>query len=200
MEQLNLQLEQEVQRKSFINSDLKSANQQINNLKAEEKRLRAEIEELKQTIVKHQDSHKKYKQNAALTVLQIRELQENLESEQQFTLLYKNNNVVLKDKIEEQERVLEMRKQNIISLEAERDSLSTHLEIALTKADSEQLARSIAEEQCADLEKEKTMRELEIKENLQRYKKDMNEKNNLISQVHVTDPAQNTPSHASQLI
>ena len=48
--------------------------------------------------------------------------------------------------------------------------------------------RSIAEEQCADLEKEKTMRELEIKENLQRYKKDINEKNNLISQV--TGPAQ----------
>ncbi|XP_033644606.1 rho-associated protein kinase 2-like isoform X3 [Asterias rubens] len=183
MEQLNLQLEQEVQRKSFINSDLKSANQHINNLKAEEKRLRAEIEELKNTIGKQKDAHKKYKQNAALTNLQIKELQENLESEQQFTVLFKNNNVVLKDRMEEVERVLEMRKQSIISLESERDSLSTHLEIALTKADSEQLARSIAEEQCADLEKEKTMRELEIKENLQRYKKDINEKNNLISQL-----------------
>ncbi|XP_022102582.1 rho-associated protein kinase 2-like isoform X3 [Acanthaster planci] len=183
MEQLNLQQEQEMQKRSFISNDLKTANQQVSSLRAEEKRLRAEIQEQKETIQSLQEALQKARQNAALTTLQIRELQENLESEQEFTQLYKNNNVVLNDQLEEKEHELEQRKQTIISLESERDSLSTHLEIALTKADSEQLARSIAEGHCSDLEKEKTMRELEIKENLQRYKKDINEKNNLISQL-----------------
>ncbi|XP_038057017.1 rho-associated protein kinase 2-like isoform X2 [Patiria miniata] len=183
IEQLNLQQEQEVQKRSFLATDLKTANQQANSLRAEEKRLRTEMQEQKEAMHSLQVALQKSKQNAALTTLQIRELQENLESEQEFTQLYKNNNVVLKDQLEEQERDLEQRKQSIISLESERDSLSTHLEIALTKADSEQLARSIAEGHCSDLEKEKTMREFEIKDNLLRYKKDINEKNNLISQL-----------------
>lgn len=42
--------------------------------------------------------------------------------------------------------------------------MSSQLEKVLTKADSEQLARSLAEEQYADLEKQKTILELEIKE------------------------------------
>lgn len=64
-----------------------------------------------------------------------------------------------------------------------RDSLAAQLEITLTKADSEQLARSIAEEQYSDLEKEKIMKELEIKEMMARHRQELGEKDTTISLV-----------------
>uniref|UniRef100_A0AAX7SLP6 non-specific serine/threonine protein kinase n=1 Tax=Astatotilapia calliptera TaxID=8154 RepID=A0AAX7SLP6_ASTCA len=62
-----------------------------------------------------------------------------------------------------------------------RDSLAAQLEITLTKADSEQLARSIAEEQYSDLEKEKIMKELELKEMMARHRQELSEKDITIS-------------------
>ena len=64
-----------------------------------------------------------------------------------------------------------------------RDSLAGQLQLALAKADSEQLARTIAEEQLSDVEKEKTMLELEIKEILSRHKSDIGKKEGVISLV-----------------
>ncbi|KAL9980425.1 hypothetical protein ACROYT_G009014 [Oculina patagonica] len=48
--------------------------------------------------------------------------------------------------------------------EGHRESLSTQLKSALTMVDSEELARSIAKEQISNLEQEKTMIKLEVKE------------------------------------
>lgn len=56
----------------------------------------------------------------------------------------------------------------------------------MTKADSEQLARSIAEEQYSDLEKEKIMKELEIKDMMARHKQELSDKEATISSVRVT--------------
>lgn len=64
-----------------------------------------------------------------------------------------------------------------------RDSLAAQLESSLTKADSEQLARSIAEEQYSLLEKEKIMKELEIKDMMARHKQELSEKEATISSV-----------------
>lgn len=64
-----------------------------------------------------------------------------------------------------------------------RDSIAVQLELALSKADSEQLARSIAEEQLSDVEKEKTVLELEIKELMGRHKSDASKKEYQFSMV-----------------
>lgn len=64
-----------------------------------------------------------------------------------------------------------------------RDSLAAQLEVSLTKADSEHLARSIAEEQYSDLEKEKIMKELEIKDMMARHRQELSDKDNTISSV-----------------
>lgn len=64
--------------------------------------------------------------------------------------------------------------------------MAAQLEITLTKADSEQLARSIAEEQYSDLEKEKIMKELELKEMMARHRQELAEKDITISSVCVT--------------
>lgn len=66
-----------------------------------------------------------------------------------------------------------------------RESLMGQLETSLTKADSEQLARSIAEEQYSDLEKEKIMKELEIKDMMARHKQELGDKEATISSVRV---------------
>ena len=65
----------------------------------------------------------------------------------------------------------------------DRDSIAAQLQLALAKADSEQLARQIAEEQLSDVEKEKTMLELEIKELMSRFKNDISKKESMISIV-----------------
>lgn len=64
-----------------------------------------------------------------------------------------------------------------------RDSIGAQLQLALAKADSEQLARSIAEEQLSDVEKEKTMLELELKEALSRHRDELNKKDILVTTV-----------------
>ncbi len=66
-----------------------------------------------------------------------------------------------------------------------RDSLATQLEVSLTKADAEELARTIAEEQYSDLEKEKIMKELEIKDMIARQRQEVSEKDNTISSVSI---------------
>ena len=70
------------------------------------------------------------------------------------------------------------------SLEKERDTLGGQLQLALAKADSEQLARSIAEEQLSDVEKEKTMLELELKEAINRHKSELSKKDFSINNVY----------------
>ncbi|RXG56558.1 Rho-associated protein kinase 2 [Armadillidium vulgare] len=55
------------------------------------------------------------------------------------------------------------------------------LQVALQRADSEALARSVAEETVAELEKEKTVKELEINDVLSRHSNDINTKDNIIS-------------------
>ena len=51
----------------------------------------------------------------------------------------------------------------VVELEEERSGIAHQLQLSLARADSEALARAIAEETVAELEKEKTMKELEIK-------------------------------------
>jgi len=70
-------------------------------------------------------------------------------------------------------------------LEEERRSLAHQLQIALVQADSEALARSIAEETVADFEKEKTMKELEHKNLLAKHRSELANKENVLNSVSV---------------
>uniref|UniRef100_A0A8C5D8J5 non-specific serine/threonine protein kinase n=1 Tax=Gadus morhua TaxID=8049 RepID=A0A8C5D8J5_GADMO len=73
--------------------------------------------------------------------------------------------------------------QRLEQYQEERESLASKLEASLTKADSEQLARSIAEEQYSDLEKEKIMKELEIKDMMARHRQELSDKEATISSL-----------------
>lgn len=90
--------------------------------------------------------------------------------------LYKTQVRELREELEEKGR-------QILELEEERTSLTQQLQISVARADSEALARSIAEETVADLEKEKTVKELEINDIISRHTVDMNNKETAFNAV-----------------
>lgn len=67
----------------------------------------------------------------------------------------------------------------------DRDSVLSQLQLALAKADSEQLARTIAEDGLSEVQKEKTMLELEVKELMSRHKSEMARKDLHVASVSV---------------
>ncbi|XP_050982774.1 rho-associated protein kinase 2 isoform X2 [Labeo rohita] len=180
---LSLKIEQEVQKRTLTQNDLKVQNQQLSSLRTSEKQLKQEINhllEIKRTFEKQNMELRKERQDSDG---QMKELQDQLEAEQYFSTLYKTQVRELKEECEEKNKLYKDMQQSLQELQEERDSLAAQLEITLTKADSEQLARSIAEEQYSDLEKEKIMKELEIKEMMARHRQELAEKDTTITSL-----------------
>ncbi|KAI3364237.1 hypothetical protein L3Q82_011039 [Scortum barcoo] len=180
---LNLRLEQEIHKRTLSQSDLKMQNQQVSVLRSSEKQLKQELNHLldmKQVLEKQNQELRREKQEANG---QLKELKDQLEAEQYFTTLYKTQIRELKEECDERNKQYKEAQQRLAEYEEERDSLTTQLEVSLTKADSEQLARSIAEEQYSDLEKEKIMKELEIKDMMARHKQELSDKEATISSL-----------------
>lgn len=94
--------------------------------------------------------------------------------------MYKTQAQELREELDERMRAIQ-------ELEEERGSLAHQLQIALARADSEALARSIAEETVADLEKEKTMKELEHKDLLAKHRAELTNKEVVLNSVSVRD-------------
>uniref|UniRef100_A0A7N9AUK7 Rho-associated protein kinase n=1 Tax=Mastacembelus armatus TaxID=205130 RepID=A0A7N9AUK7_9TELE len=181
---LTLKIEQETQKRNLTQNDLKAQNQQLNTLRTSEKQLKQETNHLldiKRSLEKQNQELRKERQVADG---QMKELQDQLEAEQYFSTLYKTQVRELKEECEERNKLYKDVQQSLQELQEERwDSLAAQLEITLTKADSEQLARSIAEEQYSDLEKEKIMKELELKEMMARHRQELAEKDITISSL-----------------
>ncbi|XP_068608289.1 rho-associated protein kinase 2, partial [Brachionichthys hirsutus] len=177
---LTLRNEQETQKRNLTQNDLKAQNQQLSSLRTSEKQLKQETNHLldiKRSLEKQNQELRKERQD---TDGQTKELQDQLEAEQYFSTLYKTQVRELKEECEERNKLYKDGQQE---LQEERDSLAAQLEITLTKADSEQLARSIAEEQYSDLEKEKIMKELELKEMMARHRQELSEKDMTIGSL-----------------
>lgn len=92
--------------------------------------------------------------------------------------LYKTQVRELREEVDEKSR-------QVIELEEERTSLTHQLQLAVGRADSEALARSIAEETVAELEKEKTVKELEIHDLLSRHSAEVAEKDSALNAVSI---------------
>ncbi|XP_018568813.1 rho-associated protein kinase 1 isoform X2 [Anoplophora glabripennis] len=166
---LHSQIEQEQQKKTILQSEVGQQATELAKLKARESQLTAELtklQELKRTL---EEELLRVKSNWQRDQLQMKELQESLETEQYFSTLYKTQTNELKEEVDEKNRINK-------EFEEERVSLKHQCQIALARADSEALARSIAEETVADLEKEKTMKELELKDLLAKHRNEINTK------------------------
>ncbi|KAG7250678.1 hypothetical protein CRUP_000176, partial [Coryphaenoides rupestris] len=138
--------EEETQKRSLTQNDLKGQTQQLNALRTSEKQLKQEVNHLldiKRSVEKQNQELRKERQDSDG---QMKELQDQLEAEQYFSTLYKTQVRELKEECEDRNKLSKDTQQSLQDLQEERDSLAAQLEITLTKADSEQLARSIAEE------------------------------------------------------
>uniref|UniRef100_A0A671QL39 non-specific serine/threonine protein kinase n=1 Tax=Sinocyclocheilus anshuiensis TaxID=1608454 RepID=A0A671QL39_9TELE len=163
VEVLSVRVQQETQKKTLFQADLNVQRQEVSSLRSSEKQLKQELNhllELKLSLEKqNQELHIYYNDivllmNEQITISMLASLYTK------FLFIYKLVHVCFC-----------------------RDSLATQLEASLTKADAEELARTIAEEQYSELEKEKIMKELEIKDMIARHRQEISEKDNTISSL-----------------
>uniref|UniRef100_A0A8C6T9R8 non-specific serine/threonine protein kinase n=1 Tax=Neogobius melanostomus TaxID=47308 RepID=A0A8C6T9R8_9GOBI len=172
-ERVRIQLEQELSKRIQAQTELKSRTQEVDRLRCSEKQIKQDINtalETKRSLEFQLASL--WKGNEG----QMRELQDQLEAEQYFSTLYKTQVKELKEEIEEKNRQVQDSQKKVQDLCSERDSLSAQLDLTVTKAESEQLARALQEEQYFELSQEN-------KKALARHRQEMNEKDTTISRL-----------------
>ncbi|XP_076149608.1 rho-associated protein kinase 1 isoform X1 [Alosa pseudoharengus] len=173
---LRVQLEQESGKRALTQSELKNWTVEADRLKASEKQLKQEInaalENKRSLEFQLAQLTKQYRGNEG----QMRELQDQLEAEQYFSTLYKTQVKELKEEIEEKNRQLQDTHKKVQELHSERDSLSAQLDLTVTKAESEQLARALQEEQYFELSQEN-------KKAMARHKQESAEKDSTIARL-----------------
>uniref|UniRef100_A0A673A429 Rho-associated protein kinase n=1 Tax=Sphaeramia orbicularis TaxID=375764 RepID=A0A673A429_9TELE len=173
---LRIQVEQESSKRIQAQSDLKSRTQDVDRLRCTEKQLKQEINsalEGKRSLeFQLAQLTKQYRGNEG----QMRELQDQLEAEQYFSTLYKTQVKELKEEIDERNRQVQEAHKKVQDLCSERDSLSAQLDLTVTKAESEQLARALQEEQYFELSQEN-------KKATTRHKQEIGEKEATIARL-----------------
>lgn len=173
---LRVQLEQESGKRVMSQNELKNWKMDSERLKGTEKQLKQEInaclENKRSVEFQLAQLTKQYRGHEG----QMRELQDQLEAEQYFSTLYKTQVKELKEEFEEKNRQTQEAVKKVQDLSSEKDSLSAQLDLTMTKAESEQLARALQEEQYFELSQE-------YKKAVSRYKQEISEKDSTISQL-----------------
>uniref|UniRef100_A0A671RQY9 Rho-associated protein kinase 1 n=1 Tax=Sinocyclocheilus anshuiensis TaxID=1608454 RepID=A0A671RQY9_9TELE len=158
VKELRVQLEQESGKRVLAQNELKSWTMEAERLKGSEKQLKQEINaalENKRSVEFQLAQLTKYVAFSLLSVFSC------------FQTLYKTQVKELKEEIEEKNRQTQ---------ETLKKSLSAQLDLTMTKAESEQLARALQEEQYFELSQEH-------KKATSRYKQEISEKDSTITQV-----------------
>ncbi|XP_016392858.1 rho-associated protein kinase 1-like [Sinocyclocheilus rhinocerous] len=175
VKELRVQLEQESGKRVLAQNELKSWTMEAERLKGSEKQLKQEInaalENKRSVEFQLAQLTKQYRGNEG----QMRELQDQLEAEQYFSTLYKTQVKELKEEIEEKNRQTQETLKKVQDMYSEKESLSAQLDLTMTKAESEQLARALQEEQYFELSQEH-------KKATSRYKQEISEKDSTITQ------------------
>ncbi|XP_034951660.1 rho-associated protein kinase 1 isoform X3 [Chelonus insularis] len=170
------QVEQEQQKRSVLQTELGQQTSEAGRLRAREQQLMNEVSQLREAKRQIDEELHSLKTQRNVDLLQTKELQEQLEAEAYFSTLYKTQTQELREELDEKTRLQQ-------ELEEERSSLVHQLQLSLARGDSEALARSIAEETVADLEKERTMKELEYKDGLVKHHHELTAKEQLLNRL-----------------
>jgi len=163
------QLERLREEKSLMQSDLSVQVSEITLLRTNEKRLMREATEYRERSKSLEEELHKVKAARSVDDLQRKELEEQLEAEQYFSTLYKTQ-------VRELQGELDEGKDHLNELERNHDALIFQLQQAHQRAESEARDRRVAEEDIAELEKEKMMIELEMKEMVSKHKAELRNK------------------------
>jgi len=154
---LSAQLERVFEEKSLIQSDLSVKASEITLLKTNEKRLVRDCAESRERSKSIEEELQKVRSARAVEDLQRKELEDQLEAEAYFSGLYKTQVRELQEEVEEA-------RSRCQELEAEKADVELRLNSAHAVHHQESISRNKFEEQLAELEKEKMMRDLEVKE------------------------------------
>ncbi|TRY62146.1 hypothetical protein TCAL_11305 [Tigriopus californicus] len=159
------QIERLREEKSLLQSDLSVQASEITLLKSNEKRLNRDLSDFRERAKSLEEELSKVKAARSVDDFQRKEVEDQLEAEQYFSTLYKTQVKELQDEVDES-------KERSTELEREIHSLRAQLTQDRQKAESEARLRQVAEEDIAELEKEKMMIELEMKEIGSKHKAD----------------------------
>lgn len=158
-------LERLREEKSLMQSDLSVQASEITLLKTNEKRLLRDLAEYRERTKSLEEELHKVRAARSVDDLQKKELEEQLEAEQYFSTLYKTQVRELQDEVDEaKEKHMEMAR--------DKEVLVGQLQQMVARADNEALNRRVAQEDIAELEKEKMMVELELEELGSKHKAD----------------------------
>lgn len=157
--------EDEIHKRTVLLEDNRGKSNENMQLKTRMQELLNECSECRDAKKALDDEICKLKVTISMSELQSKELQDQLEAEQYFSSLYKTQMKESKEELEEKQKGMQ-------DLTEERNSLARQLEAAVSKSETESLAKRIAEELAADLEKQRTVRELEMQELERRLKAD----------------------------
>ncbi|XP_058035135.1 rho-associated protein kinase 1 isoform X2 [Ahaetulla prasina] len=174
---LTHQLEHEINKRVMTQNELKMHAIEADSLKSSEKQLKQEINALLEAkrLAEFELAQlaKQYRGNEG----QMRELQDQLEAEQYFSTLYKTQVKELKEEIEEKNKETQKKIQELLN---EKEAVVTQLDLAETKAESEQLARALLEEQYFELTQES-------KKAASRNRLEITDKDNIITRLEETN-------------
>ncbi|XP_062850624.1 rho-associated protein kinase 1 isoform X2 [Trichomycterus rosablanca] len=173
---LHMDLEQESGMRALAQAELKSWSGEAERLRVSEKQLKQDINttlESKRSLeFQLAQLTKQYRGNEG----QMRELQDQLEAEQYFSTLYKTQVKELKEELEERNRLVQETQKKVHEMQNERESLMAQLDLTMTKAESEGLARALQEEQCYELSQEN-------KKFLSRHKQELLDRESTIARL-----------------
>nr|XP_017036194.1 rho-associated protein kinase 1 isoform X2 [Drosophila kikkawai] len=177
---LQSQLDQEHSKRNALLSELSLHSSEVAHLRSRENQLQKELAAQREAKRRFEEDLTQLKSTHHEALANNRELQAQLEAEQCFSRLYKTQ--ANENREESAERMAK-----IEDLEEERVSLKHQVQVAVARADSEALARSIAEETVADLEKEKTIKELELKDFVMKHRNEINAKEATLATLKETE-------------
>ena len=160
------QLERVLEEKSLMQSEMSVRASEITLLKTNEKRLVRDSAESRERFKSLEEELHKIRSARAVEDLQRKELEDQLEAEAYFSGLYKTQVRELQEEVDEGRMKNE-------ELGRDRGDIEAKLSTVMMRNEQESMSKVLIDQQINELEKEKMMRELEVKEILTKHRSEL---------------------------
>ena len=160
------QLERVLEEKSLMQSDLSVKSSEITLLKTNEKRLIRDSAESRERSKSLEEELHKIRSARAVEDLQRKELEDQLEAETYFSGLYKTQVRELQEEVDEGKTKIE-------ELLIDRNETESKLNSVLMRTEQESMSKALIDQKMGELEKDKMMRELEVKEVMTKHRNEL---------------------------
>merc|ERR1719500_1816387 len=160
------QLERVLEEKSLMQSEMSVRASEITLLKTNEKRLLRDSAENRERAKSMEEELHKIRSARAVEDLQRKELEDQLEAESYFSGLYKTQVRELQEEVDEG-------KSKIEELLIDRNETESKLNGILMRSEQESMSKALIDQKMGELEKDKMMRELEVKEIMTKHRSEL---------------------------